>query len=157
MRPLFVPARLKSSLLTSLPRPGLRHPQPIIGVQLRHNSLPLQVHEIFSRRKLRETSHASLRFCQSIHRRDPQRVSIRASLEYVESIIHRRYLALPSSKNIRLQAAHFRHRFRPETITPTPSISCALQNASLRFACLNRQGIFFGNMSKISQQRHLRP
>jgi hypothetical protein len=157
MRPLFAPFRLKSSLLTSLPRPGLRHPQPIIGVQLRHNSLPLQVNEIFSRRKLRETSHASLCLCQSIDRRDPQRVSIRASLEYVESIIHRRYLALPNSKFIPLQEAHFHHRFRPETITPTPSISCASQNPSLRFARLNPQGIFFGNMSKIFHRRHLRP
>jgi TFIIF-interacting CTD phosphatase-like protein len=32
-----------------------------------------------------------------------------------------------------------------------------LQNALLRFACLNPQGIFFGNISKIFQQRHLRP
>jgi hypothetical protein len=105
----LVPPQLRSSQLASIPRRGLRHSHPVLlfAAQLRHNSFSLQVHEIFSRRKQRETSHPSLGFCQPVHRRDPQRVSISASLEYIESIVHRRYLALP--KSIPHQEPHFRH------------------------------------------------
>src|ERR1700733_9741566 len=48
----------------------------IVRIQLRHNSLSLQIHEIFSTGDCRQAPHAALCLDQPIHGRDPKRVSV---------------------------------------------------------------------------------
>src|ERR1700722_1696844 len=83
-----------------------RHSGPllILRAQLGHNSFTLQVHEILSGRDPRQTAHPVLRFHQAFDRSDPKRVSVRQSLEYVESMIHRSLLAI-SEENSAPRAA----------------------------------------------------
>ena len=127
----------------------------VTWTQLRHNSFSLQIYKIFSTRDCGQAAHSALRFHQSFDGGDPKCVSVRQPLEYVESVIHHRLLALSEGPPLQTRISISVHATKK--LLPFTQSLRVEQFFTSHWGCTNPPGIFFGHTCKIFHLRPLRP